>query len=60
MTQFVMKSLKLNPENPRHKKAIDVLKNHGKNSQALIVDLLIQYGNKKVKCKKTGGLFDDN
>lgn len=60
MTQFVMKSLKLNPENPRHKKAIDVLKNHGKNSQALIVDLLIQYGNKKTKCEQTGGLFDDN
>lgn len=60
MTRFVMKSLKLNPENPRHKKAIDVLKSHGKNSQALIVDLLIQHGNKKVKCKKTGELFDDN
>lgn len=46
MTQFVMKSLKLNPENPLHAKAIKVLKNH-KNSQALIVMLLIEYSERK-------------
>ena len=55
-----MKSLRLNPENTKHKKAIDVLERHGKNSQGLIVDLLIKHGNKKSKFNETGELFNDN
>lgn len=54
-TKPVMKSLRLNPENALHKKAIDTLSEHGKNSQALIVMLLIEYG-EKMKINKNGGV----
>ena len=53
-----MKSLKLNPDNPRHKKAINVLDAHGKNFQGLMVNLLIEYGKKNKS--NDGDLFDDN
>ena len=52
-----MKSLKLNPDNPRHKKAINALSGV-KNSQELIVKLLIEYGKKNKS--NDGDLFDDN
>ena len=57
MTKYVMKSLKLNPDNPRHKKAINALSGV-KNSQELIVKLLIEYGKKNKS--NDGDLFDDN
>lgn len=40
-----MKSLKLNPENVLHAKAIDVIEKN-KNFQALVVMLLIEHGEK--------------
>ena len=58
MTKYVMKSLKLNPDNPRHKKAITVLDAHGKNFQGLMVNLLIEYGKKNKS--NDGDLLDDN
>lgn len=54
MPKSVMKSLKLNPENVLHAKAIDVIEKN-KNFQALVVMLLIEHG-EKTKASEVKGV----
>lgn len=59
MSKFVMKSLKLNPENETHRQAIEVLNMSGKKAQTLIVKLLIEHGKKSKLNFESRDLFDE-
>lgn len=57
MINYVMKSLKLNPENDSHRKAIRVI-SQTKNFQQLVVKLLIEHS-KKMEKIQNGDLLDE-